>query len=222
MKPLALAVLLWAPPSPALLWTEPAEAYDSGFFSAALADYGESLARGEGRALPLAAKLLGRLAWDCPGAARKWQGWAAAEALHRDGHPDAALSAFSRLAEAGNVLAMLRLSHQYAEGIGTAANQDEARRWFEQATSTLPSGAYPLYGRARIFGDAETRLRLAQMYIYGAGVRENYTAAAELLRELAAGAGPEAEEAREELAALQEEGWIDEDAGTPPPTPPTE
>ena len=155
-------------------WQSPQEAYQSGYFNDAFAEYGEKLFS-EAQAAPKLAELLAIFAQEAAAHRAAWQGWDAAEALYRDGKYAEALAAFQRLAENGNRLAALRVAEQYRQGKGVAPSNELYRVWFEQAVPGLPYGDYPCYDLAARSEDAETRYAAAQMYIYGAGVREDYS-----------------------------------------------
>ena len=189
-------------------WQSPQEAYQSGYFNGAFDEYGGKLFR-EAQAAPKLAELLAIFAQEAAAHRAAWQGWDAAEALYRDGKYAEALAAFQRLAEEGNRLAALRVAEQYRQGKGVAESNEQYRFWFEKAVPGLPYGDYPRYDLAARREDAETRYAAAQMYIYGAGVREDYFTAARLLQPLA-----EAGDARamSELGGLYLEGLgVDED-----------
>ena len=179
-------------------WQSPQEACQSGYFSDAFDEYGEKLFS-EAQAAPKLAELLAIFAQE-------------AAAHYRDGKYAEALAAFQRLAEDGNRLAALRVAEQYRQGKGVAPSNEQYRFWFEQAVPGLPYGDYPCYDLAARSEDAETRYAAAQMYIYGAGVREDYFTAARLLQSLA-----EAGDARamSDLGDLYLEGLgVDKDRAT--------
>ena len=189
-------------------WQSPQEAYQSGYFNDAFDEYGEKLFS-EAQAAPKLAELLTIFAQEAAAHGAAWQGWDAAEALYRDGKYAEALAAFQRLAEDGNRLAALRVAEQYRQGKGVAPSNEQYRFWFEQAVPGLPYGDYPRYDLAARSEDAETRYAAAQMYIYGAGVREDYFAAARLLQPLAEAGDTRA---MSELGGLYLEGLgVDED-----------
>lgn len=171
-----------------ILWQDdPQDIYAAGYFWPAYNEYVQTFPRE-----PLAAARLGQL-WGIfareagsDATRSQWQGWQQAEQRYRDGKYSEALAAFLPLAEHGNTLAQLRIADQYSEGKGAPVSGEHAEIWYSRAAQTLPGGAYPLYDVQIHAADTETRYQLAQMYLLGAGVRENDARAVDIMQALAA------------------------------------
>ena len=103
--------------SAAILWQDPQEAYAAGYFHYANADYIQELPH-EPQAAAKLGQLWGLFAQEASEslASPQWRGWQRAEQLYRDGNYQEALQAFLPQAEAGNILAGLRVYQQYVDG----------------------------------------------------------------------------------------------------------
>ena len=191
--------------SAAILWQDPQEAYAAGYFHYANADYIQELPH-EPQAAAKLGQLWGLFAQEASEAlaSPQWRGWQRAEQLYRDGNYQEALQAFLPQAEAGNILAGLRVYQQYVDGKGTVSDDAQARRWFEETVTQLHAQAYPLYDAFLHSDDAETHYQLGQMYLWGAGVREDYNKAADIMQVRAAAGHAEA---MDTLADLYADGW---------------